>query len=361
MPSLRPRSRTSLLLLVVIAAVVGVAVAAQGAAPPRLPSITPERLVTNVMSALADPPPVSGLVRTHVGLGLPSIPAQAGQPPDAASRLIDALNGDHRVRVWRSEHGARLAELLPTAEIGLFVRRDQTSAQAWAWDSASFTAYRLGPIRTGTAMPAHPVGLLDPASLAALTLEAIQPTTEVTSGPSTRIAGRDAYLLVLQPKTTQTLVGRIELAVDAERWVPLSVAVYARRAESAALSAAFESVRFDPIDPATYEFTPPAGARVVASDAEARHDRLPAPRQHAVDVDGSNARDPVRLFGSGWDTVIAIRIDRHADDGDLGIRDMLPLSGPLFSARLADRETFWWVLIGTVPQERLATIERSLP
>ena len=79
---------------------------------------------------------------------------------------------------------------------------------------------------------AAPEGRIDDRSgkLARRALAAIDPTTRVTVAGSTSIAGRDAYVLSLEPRTNATLVGRVELYVDASRWLPLGGAVFARGA-----------------------------------------------------------------------------------------------------------------------------------
>ncbi len=343
-----------------MAAVAGAAIAARGA--PKLPPITADQLVAGVIRVMANPGPVSGVVRTHVNLGLPSLPGQAGQPDDPTVRAIDAVNGDHRVHVWRSMDGLRLAELLPAAELGLVIRRSPRIAEAWAWDSVTFTAYRLGPVSMEPGPPAHPGELLDPATLARLSLEALSPNTRVAVGESTRVAGRDAYRLVIEPRTGDTLVGRAEVSVDAERRVPLGVSVFARGASSPALSAAFESVGFGPIDPSTFVFRPPPKATVISLPSPAWKHDLPLPRSAGSTQEARSAG--VRVFGAGWETVVAFRIapspaEGHEEEFDL--RSILPLSGSLFSVRQFDRGGQSWMLIGAVPQSRLAVLERALP
>jgi hypothetical protein len=360
----RIRSRATAVVAAASIAVAGVAVAARGA--PHLRPVPAERLIASTLEAMADPGPVSGQLRTHVALGLPSLPGQAGQPQDPTARALDAINGDHRVRLWRSDDGLRLAELLPTAELGLVVRRSAGTAEAWAWDSVTFTAYRFGPVPLEHRAPAHPQQLFDPEVLARLSLEAVAPTTHVFVGEPVRVAGRDAYRLVIEPRSEGTLVGRVELFVDAARWIPLGVAVFARGAGSPALSVAFETVGFGPIDPATFTFTPPPGASVVPLPLPSDKNeagQAPPPRRAEPGTKVSTLPDHVRLFGAGWETVLAYRVSLpSASTGDeFDFRSLLPLSGSLFSVRLAERGGHGWLLFGAVPQARLAALERALP
>jgi hypothetical protein len=360
---LRGRPRATVLVAAMVALVVaGLSVKARGAVPATLPSVTPDQLVASMAAALLNPGPMAGDLRTHVDLGLPSLPAQAGEPDDPTARAIAALNGDHGVRLWRSNAGLRLAELLPAAELGLFVRYSKRSAEAWAWDSATFTAFHIGPLPVSGPDPVHPLELVDPAILAGRSLAAIAPSTRVVLGSPLQVAGRDAYRLVLEPRSTGTLVGRIEIAIDAARRIPLSVGVFARRARTAALSVTFARISFAPVDPQVFRFAPPPGATVVPLRSPAGKD-LPPPRRYGA-TPGLLAAPAVRVFGDGWETVLAYRIpslDRPSGDRSLDVGSLLPLSGALFSIRLAERPGHDWLMFGAVPQARLAVLERALP
>jgi hypothetical protein len=362
--ALRTRSRTGVVAALVLAALVGVSVAARGSGPVRLPPVAPPALMASAIRALANPGPVTGELRTHVDLGIPSLPAGAPSPQDPMARAVDAINGDHRVRVWSSDDGLRVAELLPTAEVGLFVRRDTTSVRALAWDSVSFTAYRLGPLPVHESPPAHPEALLDPGTLARLTLEMVDSTTRVLVGPPGRVAGRSVYRLVVEPRSRETLVGRIEIWLDAARRLPLGVSVFARGRSSPALSVVFASVDFAPIDPSTYDFIPPRGANVVGVPGPATAlPSLTAPHTPSGGG-GLPTGDAVRSFGRGWETVLAVRAPSLSSSGsgeELDLRSLLPLSGSLFSIRLVERGDHVWWLLGAVPQVRLAAVERALP
>src|SRR5207248_2867040 len=150
--------------------------------------------------------------------------------------VLAGLAGVHHLRVWESKDGLRLTELLPTNERSIFAsRRDR---QVWAWDSASFTAYRLTQADRGMKPPGAgevpgagvegPAEYGDPLTVARHLLAAVNASTSVRVEGAVRVAGRDADLLVVRPRTAQTLVGRIDIAVDAEHRLPLSVTVTPR-------------------------------------------------------------------------------------------------------------------------------------
>jgi hypothetical protein len=336
-----------------------VALAGRASSTPHLPAITPQQLIASMVRAAEADRPISGQAAVHIDLGLPSLPDQLSEQAPGAEALLANLSGDHRLRVWHSADGVRVADLLSAGERSLFVsRRD-----AWAWDSRSFTAYHLGPFPARTSRPAELVA--DPGTLASKALAAITPTTAVSMGQPDRIAGRDAYVLVLQPRTDQTLIGRIDISVDASRRVPLAISLFPRGSRSAAVSATFTSVGFDAIAPSTFEFTPPAGARVVRVGNEQQA------RPACLYVGGcgsgvsTGSAPSFRLFGKGWSQVFAFRLPSRSAPAQGGesdvLRQLLPFSGPLFSARMVDRGDHSWLIGGFVPQSALAKLQAKLP
>lgn len=330
-----------------------VVLAGRASSTPHLPAITPQQLIASMVRAAEANRPISGQAAVHIDLGLPSLPDQLSEQAPGAEALLANLSGDHRLRVWHSADGFRVADLLSAGERALFVsRRD-----AWAWDSRSFTAYHLGPFPARTSRPTELVP--DPVALASKALAAITPTTNVSMGQPDRIAGRDAYVLVLQPRTDQTLVGRIDISVDASRRVPLAISLFSRNSSSAAISAAFTSVGFGPINPSTFQFTPPSGARVLRPGA-AKSSAPPLYPEAGMGVVPS-----IRVFGTGWAQIFAVRLPSRSAPAQGGqsdvLRQLLPFSGPLFSARLVDRGDHSWVIGGFVPQSALVKLQAKLP
>ena len=342
-----------------------VAVAARASSTPQLPPITAQALLASVISAAeSSGPPVSGRVTTHLDLGFPSLPdALAGRGPGGASTLLNELSGEHHFRVWSSPDGIRVAELLFAAERSITVSR----TDAWAWDSTTFTAYHLGSIpKLGAApdltTPGMPADLADPGRLAAHLLAGADPTTSVTVGTADRVAGRACYVLVLEPRSSATLVGRIEIGIDAVTRVPLSVTVFPRGSSRSAIRVAFTAVSFDPIDPTTFRFSPPAGATVVTPHASTPGAQ-PSDRQ--LPIQPSSSYVP-KVIGTGWSTVVAVPVT--VDPGLLqssplgkALAELLPFSGRLFSIRLVQHGDDHWLLYGLVPQSALAAMESELP
>ena len=390
-----PLARTPRLrgLAVVMAAAVVVTGSAwlAGAAhsSPALPAITPEALVANTVRALAARPTVSGTVTVHVDLGLPDIP-DVGAGAGGAGALIGSLSGDHRVRVWHSpRESVRISDLLPSGERSLIATR----TDLWLWDSSSTTAVHL---RAPRGMPAGErdaalralTSSADPLQLARQTLAALDSTTRVSVSGTISVAGRSAYVLSLEPRTDQTLIGRVDLYVDATRWLPLGGAIYPRGAGSPSVSARFTSVSYAPIASSVFSFTPPPGAKVVTVPTRGTGIAARTPLSGTAGImpkdcppatggcgDGATkartrlirSRSPVHVIGTGWTTVVAVDVRSVSTLrdalGQTGIdpQSLLPFSGPLFSIRLAEHGGTTWLLAGAVPQSALERAAAELP
>ncbi len=331
--------------VVVAASVVGVRAATGGGAVD-LPPVSPDRLAALAAAGVASDPSFSGTLGVHLDLGLPSL----GDVGPFDSGPVAGLLGDQTVRVWRSPLGARVALVESSSERDLYLGRDG----AWGWDFSTLTATRLAPagVRTGL----FPLDLLiGPNDFPGL-LDGLRPTTRVAVEPGARVAGRPAYPLVLEPRTTATLVGRIEVDVDAERHLPLALRVFPRGSSHAAIDVGFTSIGFGAVDPHTFDFAPPPGARVVTGRASSA-DPLGVLGGLGLGLGGYRlpGEEDVRTFGRGWSGVVAVRV------AGLGPLDQaLPLSGPLLSARAIEGRGGTWVLAGAVPQSTLERVGRSL-
>ena len=343
----RGRTPLGVVLGLALAAAATLTLAGRAASAPRLAPVPADRLVASALAALAADRPLTGQVAATVDLGLPKL---VSSRLGAAAGPLDAISGEHRLRIWSSPEGRRLAELLPAAERAVVVGR----GGVWAWDSTTFTAWRLadGPPPPAPAAAAEAASLADPLALAHRALAAVRPTTAVSVAAGVRVAGRPAYLLRLAPRQAGTLVGRVEVAVDAASRLPLRVAVWPRGAAHPALAAAFTSLRLGPVDSAVFEFRPPPGAAVRRPPAAPAGARA-APRYLP------------RVVGAGWTAVVALPLPREAaaamQAGPVGRAGLLPFSGPLLSAWLARRGDDAWLLYGAVPQAALLAAERRLP
>ncbi|HYY44022.1 MAG TPA: hypothetical protein VE975_02400 [Actinomycetota bacterium] len=311
-------------------------------------------LIASTLRAAGRAPDISGTAAVRVDLGIPALgpgAAQAGVSSPLAA--LAAIAGDHRVKLWASADGLRVAELLPEAERALFA----SEKSVWLWDSRSYTAYRL-PAPHHRHPPASLLRALDPRRAATCLLKAIPPGTTVSVQRNETVAGRRVYALTLKPKTNRTLVGRIEIYIDSQTRIPLGTAVYGRGDKEASVSAEFTSVSFGRIPSSTFAFSPPAGATIKTLHGPSRDRPEDEQRSHPR-PQGSG----FRLAGHGWTTVAAVRVPAEAAARlrSSAAGRLLPFTGPLFSARLVAKGAHVWLLAGAVPQSALKPDAARLP
>ena len=233
-------------------------VSTAASAEPPLPARSAQELLVD-LQGLA-PRPVSGEVRQVVDLGLPQLPGFASPSLKnlSAGSLLTLASGTHTWRVWSDGATKSRVDLLqPTGESDVI----RNGSDLWVWSSADSSAvHSTLPAASGRAADPADAGRT-PAEVADQVLQALDPTTEVTTDRGVRVAGRAAYELVLTPKQAATKVGSVRLALDAETKVPLRVEVIAKGGADA-IDVGFTSVSFDAPDASVFAFAPPAGTTV---------------------------------------------------------------------------------------------------
>jgi outer membrane lipoprotein-sorting protein len=320
-------------------------------ADPSLPPRTAAQLLVDLQTARLDG--LSGTVVQTSALGLPSRPDLGGG--SGSADLMSLITGDNTLRVWYSGPDKVRVALMGTLGETDVIRN---GSDVWLWESKSnkATHSKLSGTEAGQ-KHTMPNGVpLTPQEAADKALAAIDPSTEVTTSGTAKVAGRDAYELVLRPRDTASLVGQVRIAIDATEHVPLRFEVLAKDSDKAAFEVAFTQVDFERPDDQQFEFNPPPGAKVEESTELA-----PAAREKAHD--GAQ----VTTAGQGWTTVAVARYDSAATSSSssskeaAGLLQALPevsgawgsghlLTGTVFSVLITDDGR---ILAGLVSPERL--------
>jgi len=321
----RPRLRIGLAVpagaVIVTGAVLAGAMLASAAAPD-LPRRTPAQLLASVAHAKL-PRTMTATLTESANLGFPALPDIAGSSSSPLS-AASMISGTHTIEVWYAgPRQVRIAVPVPFGETDLRVN----GSQVWLWDSSGQTAtHILPPAASRYMLPGSGsyVGTsgyrcrghvklrgdvqLNPAPMSPLQaakrlLALIGPTTRVTVPGTTVVAGRDAYELAIAPRSSQSLVGRILIAVDAKTHLPLRVQVFARGRSSPALAIGFTSLSFARPAASNFPFAPPPGAHVKTVRPSGFHygwSGVPPVAGGPGPVPGA------RTFGTGWLTVADI-------------------------------------------------------
>jgi outer membrane lipoprotein-sorting protein len=366
------RSRPALRWLVPAAAavvVIGGGAAAGtivASADPSLPERSAAQLLVDVQNAKVEG--FSGTVVQTADLGLPSLPGVTSGAGGA--ELMKLVAGSNTARVWYAgEDKARLALMSTLGETDVI----RNGNDVWLWRSAdsSATHLKLPKDKAGKTPTALPSGVPStPQEAADQALAAIDPTTAVTTTGAAKVAGRNAYELVLAPRDTASLVGQVRLAIDAEKHIPLGVDVYAKDATAPAVRVAFQQISFEVPDAQQFTFNPPPGTKVTepsADDIAQERDKALTP-EAKKEAEKKAAEAGTKVVGTGWTSVLVAKLP--AADGDKGgdagsqleaVIGTLPkvsgtwgsghlLSSALFSALVTDDGR---ILVGAVAPEKL--------
>ncbi|WP_030620072.1 LolA family protein [Streptomyces sclerotialus] len=307
----------------VAAATIGLVPAFAGPGDPDLPGISAQDLIAKV--AASDVRQLSGTVRISTDLGLPELPGgmsadafggsgrgEDGGAADPKDKLMELASGTHTLRV--AADGAdrqRVSVIDKAAEYSLVRNGDKV----WAYDSGSNTAFRATGPEAGKHAAPRSMGDMTPQTLAERALEAAGDTTSVTVDGTAKIAGRDAYQLLVKPKQAGSTVGSVRIAVDAENGVPLRFTLTPKSGGAPAVEAAFASVDFDKPEASTFAFTPPKGAKIIDGDeVRTQHEgkpgefpkKLPGGLPQELNEARSGDAGGMDVIGHGWTAIAKI-------------------------------------------------------
>jgi outer membrane lipoprotein-sorting protein len=239
----------------VTAAVVAVTQIPAAQAAPDLAARTPAQLLASISSD-AKVPPLTGTVVETASLGLPRLPQTGNQ-----SSPTSLLTGSHTVKVYYQDATHyRLAVPQPQSETDVIA----DGSTVWLWQSSadSVTEFTAPAGQAGQAEKKLPTTPLTPQQAANQVLAAVGKTTVVSVQANVMVAGEPSYQLVLAPKDSRSLVGRVVIAVDGKYGVPLRVQLFAKGASSPAFQVGFTDLQFVAPSAANFSFTPPSGASV---------------------------------------------------------------------------------------------------
>ncbi|MFC5799437.1 LolA family protein [Streptomyces formicae] len=317
------------------AAVAGVAAATIGLVPalaasgdPDLPEITAQELIEKI--AASDVQQLSGTVKITTDLGLPSFAGLAdslrqgagdggsGASASPQDKLMELASGSHKVDVAADgPDRQRVALRSGDGEYSVTHNGDDV----WTYDSASNEVVhgkdegKDDGKGEGDAHEAPKELPTTPKALADEALKAADETTSVTVDGTARIAGRDAYQLVIKPKQSGSTIGSIKVAVDAENGVPLKFTLLPSDGGKAAVDAGFTKVDFSKPAASTFDFTPPKGAKVTEADElEGNgHEGLDGRKglkepKDGKEFEGLEDFNGLEVIGEGWTSIAELTV-----------------------------------------------------
>jgi outer membrane lipoprotein-sorting protein len=329
-----------------------------------LPDLSPQQVL--VLAQESRVSAWSGDVRVTADLGLPELPASTGGGGHDSGPLA-LLTGDSELRVWVDGVARQRVQVLRQWSQTDIVHDGR---ELWTYDSQE-DVYRhatLPDLDLPEHAREHPrMTAPTPEAFAEWALGALEPTTAVSVGEDVAVAGREAYELRLAPRSADTLVGQIALAVDAETGMALRVSVTARGEAEPSLLVGYTALDLSAPPASRFDLEPAEGATVEELTDVAWKDMA---------YDGWRASDPSgvpQVIGTGWDTVLSLpwegedeRAGHHERDGQderAGLLDAV--TTPVDGGRLLEtdlvsvlRTDDGRLLIGAVTPEALLEAAR---
>ncbi|MGD3111432.1 LolA family protein [Streptomyces sp. YGL11-2] len=314
----------------VTAATIGLVPAFAGSGSPDLPKISAQDLIAKI--AKSDVQQLSGTVQVTTDLGLPSLPGGmggaggfgggghggSGASASPQSKLTELASGTHTLRVAADgPEKQRVSIVDKTADYTLV----HNGKDVWAYDSGSNTVVHNTAREDGRhgehGKPGKhqegpkdlPKGLQNatPQELAQQALKAAGDTTSVTVGDTAKVAGRDAYQLVIKPRQSGSTIGSIRVAVDAANGVPLKFTLTPKSGGPAAIDVGYTSVDFAKPAASTFSFTPPKGAKVVNGDQQRAKEQHGKGGKGAKDRKGLKDFGGLNVIGKDWTSIAKIK------------------------------------------------------
>jgi outer membrane lipoprotein-sorting protein len=227
---------------------------------------------------------------------------------DSLTTAIGFLSGTQKANVFVDGlTKARVQILDPMSERDLV----RNGSDLWYYDAAkqtvthhALTAAELAMENQG--LPADATTLQfdinSPASVADYFISQATPTTNFEVGRATRIAGEAAYTLTMTPKTADSLVASVTIAIDAAHGLPLAVTVNAVGQSDPAFQVSFDSINFTAPSASVFAFTPPAGATVSEVNAPAM---TPTDKSSEGSSSAADQAQINSLTLQGWSAVVA--------------------------------------------------------
>ena len=251
-------------LLAAVALVAGVVAVAGAGSSTSLPAISAAELMARMAESEGQVQAVSGDISWKNDLfGDLSAAGGMGQMP-AQSPLLSSGSG----RIWVSDAGMRRESQGAGGDQVAGVSK--ATRTAWTYDYATNTVQRWvmnGDAPADAPMPSPSASMMTPAAIGVY-LQQLAPYATVDVAGQGTVAGREVYLLRMTPVADDTALGAVQASIDGETMVPLRLEVFAKSGGAAVLQFGFDSVSYDPIDAAMYEFTPPAGAKAQSGSGD---------------------------------------------------------------------------------------------
>jgi outer membrane lipoprotein-sorting protein len=152
-----------------------------------------------------------------------------------------------------------------------------------------------------------PFDYTSPAAVADYLLNEAAKYSDITVASDVKIADRGAYQITITPKNRQSLVASATISIDAATGLPLAARVMAVGQATPAFEVAFETITFEKPAASNFNFTPPAGTRIVEVPAPTQADLMRELGNLPALPSEAEAKAKLEdLINQGWGAVVEV-------------------------------------------------------
>ena len=316
------------------------------ASTPNLPPVSASQLVSWISKS--HPVPLSGTVTGVTSFPIPSVSALSTNP---SGSLSGSSSGSFNI--WDNGNGSlRIQSVTTSGESDLYVN----PGSIWLWDSSKLLATREAIANNGQfgVMPSP-----NPQVTASSIVSRLSRQATVSVSGTTVVAGRPAYTLSISPNVPDSLIGSINISVDAATHVADQIQVVPKGSTTPAASLGFNTVSFAAQPNSIFNFSPPPGAKVVIPQHSKVNNKVSG---------GATTRSKPKIVGRGFDAVMVATVPAKALSGNGALLNDLPAVGtssgtahlysnPIFQALILPNGT---IVAGPVSTSRLLQVVGTL-
>lgn len=315
---------------------------------PDLSPVTTTQLVSWISNS--HPVPLSGTVTGVTSFPIPSVSALSTSP---SASLSGSSSGTYNV--WANGKGSfRIQSVTTSGETDLYVN----PGSVWLWDSSKLTATKESIANYGS------MGVMsspNPQIAASSIVSKLSRQATLSVSGTTVVAGRPAYTLSISPNAPDSLIGSINISVDAATHVADQIQVIPKGSNSPAASLGFNTLSFSAQPASIFSFSPPPGAKVVVPNN--------SQTSGGTQMTGSTAtQSKPQIVGTGFDAVVVAHIPSKALSSYGALLKVLPqvstsqgpayeYSNPIFQALILRNGT---IVAGSVSTSRLLQVIGTL-
>ncbi len=272
--------------------------------------LPPMNIIPDISQSMVDE--MSKKMPKEMGDFLPQASAQG-----ELALALEFFAGTHRANIFVDGIEKSRLQVLDLLSERNFIRNGNV---LWAYDATKSLAQRttinerdvknaenIARLLLAMNKSKFPFDYTSPAAVADYILNEASKYSTISVAADIKIADRGAYQITLTPKNNQSLIASATLSIDAATGLPLAARVMAVGQDGPAFEVAFESITFAKPDASNFNFTPPAGTRIIDIPAPTQADLMRELGKLPALPSESDAKAKLEdLIAQGWGAVVKV-------------------------------------------------------